>query len=247
MTALQHIRKNKPVIHCITNYVTANFQANALLALGASPIMADLADEVTEVTSFANALVLNFGTLQQHSELAMTRAGQKANERGIPVVIDPVGVGAIRSRLAMCQRLLQVVNPTAFRLNAGELAAIAGEQWEARGVDAGSGEANVEKMARFVAEKYDAIVVVTGATDLVVSAQQTFEITGGDPWMKQVTGAGCVLTTIVAAFATVKTDAETIQQGVRFYKKVAEHARQAATGIGQFQVECLNYLQMEEL
>lgn len=247
MTALQHIRKNKPVIHCITNYVTANFQANALLALGASPIMADLADEVTEVTSFADALVLNFGTLQQHSELAMTQAGQEANRRGIPIIIDPVGIGAIPSRLNVCRRLLQAVNPTAFRLNAGELAAIAGERWEARGVDAGSGEANVREMARFVAEKYDAIVVVTGATDLVISHQYTFEITGGDPWMKQITGAGCVLTTIVAAFATVKQDADTIQQGVHFYKKVAERARQTATGIGQFQVECLNYLQMEEL
>ena len=247
MTALQHIRKNKPVIHCITNYVTANFQANALLALGASPIMADLADEVTEVTSFADALVLNFGTLQQHSELAMTRAGQEANRRGIPIIIDPVGIGAIPSRLNVCRRLLQAVNPTAFRLNAGELAAIAGEQWEARGVDAGSGEANIQEMARFVAEKYNAIVVVTGATDLVVSHQHTFEVTGGDPWMKQITGAGCVLTTIVAAFATVKQDADTIQQGVHFYKKVAEHARQTAAGIGQFQVECLNYLQMEEL
>ena len=137
---LSKIREQNPLIHNITNIVAANFSANGLLALGASPLMSANIEEMQEVPKISQALVINIGTLIGKDREAMLQAGKTANEVGIPVVLDPVGVGATSYRRETIRELLAEVKFALIRGNAGELAAIAGETWQAKGVDAGQGE-----------------------------------------------------------------------------------------------------------
>ncbi len=240
--SISKIRKTSPLVHCITNYVVANFTANGLLAIGASPVMADEALEVEEMVSNASALLLNIGTINSRTKEAMLLAGRKANEKEIPVVLDPVGVGATTYRQQTVQELLQTVKFNLIRCNAGELASIAGVEWQAKGVDSGIGEINVEKVAKQVAQKFNCLVIVTGPSDILTNGEQTYSIDGGNELMTQVTGTGCLLSAVCCAALAVAGDPLTVLRDVlQDYKAVAERA--ATTNLlGSFQVEVLNAL-----
>lgn len=144
---LEKVREKGPLVHNITNIVVANDSANGLLAIGASPIMASAKEEMAELAKMADVLVINIGTLDGELVEAMKIAGRAANVAGTPVVLDPVGVGATSYRRKVVQELLSEIKFAAIRGNAGELAAIAGEVWEAKGVDAGVGSADVLTIA----------------------------------------------------------------------------------------------------
>ena len=203
---LDRVRERRPLIHCITNYVTANDVANLLLACGASPIMADEPEEVEEITARCAGLCLNLGTPSRRTIPSLMRAGVKAGELGRPVVLDPGGVGASALRLRTAQELMARVTFTVLRGNVSELRALAGGQEHTRGVDAGGADAVTEAelergvaFAKGTARRTGTVVAVTGAIDLVSDGEQCVVIRNGRPEMGLVTGTGCQLSALTAA------------------------------------------------
>ena len=203
---LDRVRERRPLIHCITNYVTANDVANLLLACGASPIMADEPEEVEEITARCAGLCLNLGTPSRRTIPSLMRAGVKAGELGRPVVLDPVVVGASALRLRTAQELMARVTFTVLRGNVSELRALAGGQEHTRGVDAGGADAVTEAelergvaFAKGTARRTGTVVAVTGAIDLVSDGEQCVVIRNGRPEMGLVTGTGCQLSALTAA------------------------------------------------
>lgn len=245
-TLLTKIRHENPLIHCITNHVVANFQANGLLALGASPIMADSIEEMTEIASIASCSVFNIGTLRSSTLEVMLLAGQSANAHRRPLVLDPVGAGATFFRKSTVFQLLSSLKFDLIRGNAGELAAIAGIEWESKGVDAGEGKANVEDIAQTVASTHNCIVAITGKQDIVTDGTTTHIIEGGHPLLTQVTGTGCLLSAIAGSFLAVTPAKEQYLEAtvaaLTMYKRIAERAAKNAKGPGDFAVHLLNEL-----
>ncbi|PSL36398.1 hydroxyethylthiazole kinase [Planomicrobium soli] len=245
---IDELRKRKPVVHCITNHVVSNFQANGLLAIGASPIMGEAPEEAAELASLAGALSLNIGTLNAMSLQSMLIAGKAANEQNIPVVLDPVGVGATRFRKDAVTKILNEVTIAVLRCNAGELAAIAGADWQSKGVDAGEGRADVDELARQVAAQLGMIVAVTGSVDIVTDGERFAEIPFGDAVMTSVTGTGCLLSAVVAAFLAIKPEdafSATVV-AMQYYAIAGERASAGAKLPGTFQTAFLDELNQFE-
>ncbi len=203
---LQEIRKRRPLIHSITNFVVMNETANAVLCLGGLPIMAHAAEEVAEMVGIANAVVLNIGTLQPDWVDAMEAAGKRANELGIPVILDPVGAGATRLRTGSSRRLLESVKISVVRGNKGEIAALVGVESEVRGVESISAAATSEEVAQRFAHTYGCCAAVTGAVDVVCDGERTAQISNGDPMLSRLVGTGCMSDVVIAAFAAVNRD-----------------------------------------
>src|SRR5579884_676488 len=203
--ALAEIRARRPLIHQITNFVVMNDTANVTLHIGASPVMAHALEEVREMVTHAGCLVLNIGTLDRPWITAMIAAGEEANRRGVPVVLDPVGAGATRLRSTAVEEILASVRVDVIRGNAAELSAIAGLEAEIRGVDAVSARAPAEA-ARAVARRIGGAAVVSGATDFVADGTRLATIANGHPLMGAITGSGCMATALVGAFRAVVDD-----------------------------------------
>ena len=201
---LQEIRSNKPLVYNITNSVVQDFTANALLALGASPIMSDFVDETEELVAVSNTLNINIGTPNSHSIEAMLKAIQTARALGKPVVLDPVAVGATKLRQKLIEDLLGAGRPTIVRGNLAEISALAGMQWEGKGVDAGSLLSGSGEIVRTAARRIGCGVVGTGEIDYASDGEQLYSLANGHPLMTRITGMGCVATSIVAAFLAVQ-------------------------------------------
>jgi len=206
---LDDVRKYHPLIHNITNYVTVNDCANILLACGGSPIMSDDIDEVEEITSICGGLNINIGTLNQRTIPAMFASGKKANELGHPVVLDPVGAGASALRTDTAVQLMQQVKFSVIRGNSSEIKTLAMGSGSTKGVDANVNdvitEDNLEKaigFAKAFAEKSHAIIAITGVIDIVADAEKAYCIYNGHPMMSRITGTGCQLSALTAAFIT---------------------------------------------
>ncbi len=204
---LAALRAGQPLVHNITNYVVMNFTANALLALGASPIMAHAIEEVEELVEISGALVLNLGTLSKPWVEAMLKAGLHATAKGIPVVLDPVGAGASRLRTDTARSLLEQVRPAILRGNASEILALGGDMGGARGVDARHTVAQARLTAVALAKTWGMTVAVTGAEDYVTDGRREARIRNGHPLMGRVTGTGCAASAVTGAFAAVEPDA----------------------------------------
>ena len=212
--ALRRVRQTTPLVHCITNYVTVNDCANALLACGGSPIMSDEPRDVADIQAICGGLVLNIGTLNERTIEGMKAAGAKASELGHPIVLDPVGAGASALRTETAGMLLDSYDVKVIRANMSEVKALAGASVATRGVDVNPDdvvtEENLSTSAAFVkqvAAKTGAVMAVTGAIDIVADAGQAFAIRNGVPIMGKITGAGCMLSCIVAAYAVANHDA----------------------------------------
>ncbi len=206
---LKNVRASCPLIHNITNYVTVNDCANVVLACGASPIMADDRGEVAEISSLCAGLNLNIGTLNSRTIDSMLLAGKRANELGHPVVLDPVGAGASKLRTETALRLLNEVRFTVIRGNVSEIKVLASGSGSTKGVDADLAdrvtEENLDEMLAFAksfAAKTGAVVAITGAIDLVTDGKTACCIRNGHPMMSSVTGTGCQLSAMTAAFVT---------------------------------------------
>ena len=202
-------RSRKPLIHCITNYVTANDCANILLACGGSAIMADDPDEVAEVTAMCDGLVLNMGTPNPRKLDALLRAGEEANRLRHPVVLDPVGVGSSAMRRDAGRRLLERIRFASIRANATEIATLVCGTAAHRGVDADMEEAAmdaVDENAKRLSLETGAVVVVTGDTDIVTDGRTLFRVRSGHPMMKTVTGSGCQLSSLLGAYVTANPE-----------------------------------------
>ncbi len=210
---LENVRKKCPLIHNITNYVTVNDCANIVLACGASPIMADDADEVADITSICGGLNINIGTLNSRTIESMLTAGKKANELGHPVVLDPVGAGASRLRTETALRLLKELKLTVIRGNISEIKTLASGSGTTKGVDADISdrvtEDDLDEAVAFVkafAKAAGAVIAVTGAIDIVADADTAYCIRNGHAMMSSVTGTGCQLSAMTAAFVTANPD-----------------------------------------
>lgn len=211
---IENVKNKTPLVHNITNYVTVNDCANILLACGGSPIMADDIEEVEEITSICSALVINIGTLNSRTVESMLKAGKKANELSIPVILDPVGAGASRLRTDTAFKLLDEIKFAVIRGNMSEIktvgrAAASGT----RGVDASMSdsitEENIDEAVRYInslSEKLSAVVAVTGAIDIVSDGTKTYAIRNGHPMMSRISGTGCMLTSVIGAYCGANKD-----------------------------------------
>jgi hydroxyethylthiazole kinase len=246
MSYLAKVRESNPLIHNITNIVVANFSANGLLALGASPFMADAHEEVIDIAAMSSAVVLNIGTLNDYAIQSMLLAGKSANKHGVPLVLDPVGAGATSYRTAVTQKLVNEMQITALRGNVAEVANVIGESWSIKGVDAGEGEGDVVLLAEAAARKLSCVVIITGKDDVITNGKNTYIASNGHPILTKVTGTGCLLSAVVGAFLAVSGGAslEAAVEALSFYGVAAEIAAELTTGQGpgSFQVEFLNQL-----
>jgi hydroxyethylthiazole kinase len=209
----ENVRRKSPLVHNITNYVTVNDCANMLLACGGSPIMADELEDAVEITAVCGGLTINIGTLNQRTIPAMFAAGKRANELGHPVVLDPVGAGASALRTKTALDLLKEVEFTVMRGNISEIKTLALGNGTTKGVDAGIEdrvtEENLDEAVSFAkdfARRTGAVIAVTGAIDIVADGERAFCIRNGRPEMASITGTGCQLSALTAAFVTANPD-----------------------------------------
>ncbi len=215
---LNILREKNPLVHNITNYVTVNDCANILLAIGASPIMADDIEEVEEITSICNGLNINIGTLNHRTIESMLAAGKKANELGHPVLLDPVGVGASKLRTETARLLLDEVQFSVIRGNVSELKGLFLDESGTRGVDASEviDESNIKSIAKFAEEcskKSNSIILITGKTDIVSDGERTYLVENGVAEMARITGSGCMLSALITAFISADNSLESVVAG----------------------------------
>jgi hydroxyethylthiazole kinase len=231
------IRERRPLVHNITNYVVMNETANAILALGALPVMAHAHEEVAEMVGLAGALVLNIGTLSEPWVDAMLIAGRAANERGVPVVLDPVGAGATTYRTETARRLLGEVDVAVLRGNAGEVATLVGVEAEVRGVESlGAGE-DAAELARAAATTLGLVASVTGAMDHVSDGQRSAAVANGHVLLASITGTGCMSTAITGCFLAGTSDPfEAAIEALVAFGVAGEDAAVGAKGPGSFHV-----------
>ncbi|BDU78131.1 hydroxyethylthiazole kinase [Mesoterricola sediminis] len=241
--ALAAVRAKAPLVHNITNFVVMNTTANALLALGASPVMAHAEAEMADMVALASALVLNLGTLTPAWVAAMVKAGEAANAKGIPIVLDPVGAGATPYRTATARELLQALRPAILRGNASEIQAVAGEQVRTKGVDATSASDDALAAAQALQAAYGCAVAVSGPTDHILGGGRAWRIHNGHPLMPRVTGLGCTATALCGAFAAVTPDPGTAAaQAMAVMGVAGEIAAEGAQGPGTLQLAFLDAL-----
>jgi hydroxyethylthiazole kinase len=246
------VRARAPLVHSVTNFVVMNFNANVLLALGASPVMAHAEEEVEDMAGIAQALVLNIGTLEPDWIGAMKLAMRRARSRGIPVVLDPVGAGATAYRNRSLVELIAAGPPTIVRGNGSEIMSVAGLAAATRGVDSASSSDDAVDAARSLARATGAVVCVSGADDHVVDAQgRWLTLSNGHPWMTRVTGVGCSATAMIGAFAAIQPDPWRATAAAMAYLGVvgewaAERVVAAGGGVGSYQIALLDGLQLLE-
>lgn len=238
------VRKGNPLVHHITNAVTINDCANVTLAIGASPVMATSVEEVEEMVQLANALVLNIGTIQSETFSAMILAGKAANEKGIPVIFDPVGVGATTYRKKLATELLEKVSVTVIRGNASEINSLVGGKGKTRGVDSMDNSLEAKELAVKAANLFSCVVVVSGKVDVVSDGKEIVQIENGDTWLTKVTGTGCMTTSLIGSFAGTTNDYFSASiAGMSAMSLAGERAKRnlpEGAGIGHFKVKLMD-------
>jgi hydroxyethylthiazole kinase len=235
---LREIRKKHPLIHHITNFVVMNSTANVTLAIGASPVMAHAHEEMESMTAFAGALNLNIGTLTPYWLDAMFMAGKKAGEKGIPIILDPVGSGATPFRTEAVKRIIAELPVTVIRGNASEIMSLFAPEDEIkiRGVDSLETVDAVRDGAHRLAGTLKKIIAVTGEVDFVTNGEQAIEVHNGHPMFGLVTGTGCAATTAVSCFCSVEPDPlAAAAAALGYYGLAGEEAARISNGPGSFQ------------
>ncbi|MBP3951582.1 hydroxyethylthiazole kinase [Bacillus suaedae] len=243
--SLERLREQSPLVHNITNVVVTNFTANGLYALGASPVMAYAKEEVADMAKIAGALVLNIGTLTYDEVESMLIAGKSANEHGVPIIFDPVGAGATPYRTKTARQIVKELDIAIIRGNAAEIANVIGETWMIKGVDAGEGSGDPVVLARNAAKALQTTIVITGKEDVITDGDTTYIVQNGHPILTKVTGTGCLLSSVVGAFAAIEKDLVMASlSALVSYEVAAEIAarKSEVEGPGSFQIEFLNQL-----
>lgn len=206
ISSLEKVRSTSPLVHNITNYVVMNNTANALLSIGASPVMAHAVEEMENMVEIASSLVINIGTLSKKWIEAMLKAGKKASEKGIPVVFDPVGAGATKYRTDVAETIIKTCNPTIIRGNASEIMALSNTGIKPKGVDSTMSADSALDSAKLIAKETFSIVVISGERDYITNGIEVIAIQNGSTLMSKVTGMGCTATAIIGAFVGVETN-----------------------------------------
>ncbi len=239
------VRENAPLVHNITNYVVMNSSANVLLALGASPVMAHCREEVGEMAAIAGALVLNIGTLEENWVDAMILAGKTANQKGIPVILDPVGSGATTYRTASVKRIMDECRISVLRGNASEVFSLIDHDVRTKGVDSSLVlEASHIAAANEMAESLGCVVAVSGPVDCITNGKKVCFVKNGHPLMTRVTGIGCGLSAVVGAFCAMAGEDlfEAVVSAFGFYGICGEMAASVADKPGSFEVAFIDSL-----
>jgi hydroxyethylthiazole kinase len=239
---LSAVRRERPLVHNITNYVVMNTTANALLAIGASPAMIHAIEEAAEFAAISRALVVNIGTLSDRWVASMREAADAAHRAGVPWVLDPVGMGATLYRSTVASELAHA-HPAVIRGNASEIIGLGGAHGAAKGVDSTQGSSSAIDAARRLAHDLGTTVAVTGATDYVTDGERVVAIANGHPMMARVTGMGCTATALVGACIAVERDPVTATAAALVALGIAgEQAAARAAGPGSLQVGLLDAL-----
>jgi hydroxyethylthiazole kinase len=240
---LRAVRERKPLVHNITNFVVMNVTANALLAMGASPVMAHAINEVEEMVSHAGALVLNIGTLTEEWVSAMIAAGRKATEKKIPIVLDPVGAGATRLRTESARKILSQTRVSVLRGNASEILSLQNENSRTKGVDAVHGVDEAARAAGTLSTELGATLAITGPVDLITDGRRVVRVANGHPLMASVTGTGCTATAIIGAFLAVGPEpVSAAATALAFFGLAGEVAGDSTTAPGSFMIKMLDAL-----
>ena len=243
--ALERVQQIQPVVHAITNWVTAGDVANVLNAVGARPVLAFAMEEVTEIVAKADALMLNLGTPTPERVNAMIMAGRHANTLGKPLILDPVGAGASGFRKEAVRRILAELRVSVIKGNQAEVGALAGMGGELRGVEAVRGPGDLLAAAGGLSRQTGAIIAVTGKHDLVVGRGQTVTVENGHPLMGKMTGTGCMLAAVIAAFTAVEKDSMTATvAALTCFGLAGERAGERASGPGTFKAALIDSLFM---
>ncbi len=244
------VRTQRPLVHSITNLVVMNYNANFLLAMGASPVMAHAHEEVRDMAAIAQALVLNIGTLEPYWIESMRQALAIAAQRGIKTVLDPVGAGATSYRNQSISALLDQASPSVIRGNASEIMSVAGVAVQTRGVDSGAAVSDALQAARDLAASTGGVVCVSGEVDHVLDASgRHISLANGHEWMTRITGVGCSATALVGAFCAVQPDAWRATVSAMAYLGVVgqvatQQVQAQGLGVGSLQIALLDQLQL---
>jgi hydroxyethylthiazole kinase len=242
---LSRVKSQQPLVHHLTNYVTVNDCANIVLAIGASPVMADDEQEVEEMVSFAGALVLNIGTLNARTIASMLKAGKKAKALHIPVILDPVGVGATTLRTQTAHEIIAQVRPDVIRGNMSEIKVLSGLNVGIKGVDSIANAENGTETARNLAQRLNGIIAITGKDDIIASPDQSCIISNGHPRLSQVTGTGCMATALIGAYCAASPDLFTATAaGIMTMGLAGEMAYREQEGIGTFKVRLFDAISL---
>jgi hydroxyethylthiazole kinase len=240
---LARVRAQKPLIHHITNLVVMNDTANVTLHIGALPVMAHAAEEVTEMVSQAGALLLNTGTLTPAAVESMLMAGRKANELQIPIVLDPVGAGATELRTQTNIHLLDELQIAIVRGNAGEIGVLSGAGGVVKGVESIEGVSDPVAVTQYMARERKTIIAISGKRDVVSDGERVLGVDNGHKWLTTLTGTGCMATTVIAAFAAVEDDyLVAAAGGLACFGLAAELAAEKANGPASFKVALFDQL-----
>jgi len=240
---LAKLRLTKPLIHNITNYVVMNYTANALLAMGAQPVMAHAENEVRDMVKLARCLVINIGTLSDHWIRAMKAAGEEANSLDIPIILDPVGSGATPLRTETARMLAHDLKLAVIRGNASEILSLAGDEAQTRGVDSVHSVEHASRVAFNLAQRFKTIVAVTGKVDLITDGDTSCRIHNGHPLMGRVTGTGCTATAAIAAFCAVNRNyLEAASFALGYFGLAGECAAESSIMPGSYGIALLDQL-----
>jgi hydroxyethylthiazole kinase len=240
---LKELREKAPLIHSITNYVVMNSTANALLSIGASPVMAHELREMEEMASIASALVLNIGTLSERWIEAMHIAGKTARSKNKPIVLDPVGAGATSLRTQTTKDLIESSRPQIIRGNASEILAVAKARMSTKGVDSTAKAEEAVDVAKEFAKDTNSVITISGKTDYITDGKTLHKVEKGHPLMGRITGTGCTATVLTAAFSAINNDYLTAATEAMTIMGIAgEMASEEADAPGTFQVKFLDAL-----
>jgi len=230
---LNLVRQKSPLVHNITNYVAMNFSANALLAIGASPVMAHAVEEMEEMTAIADALVINIGTLDSQWIEGMLKAGIAMRKRGGVIILDPVGAGATKFRTEMAWKIINACHPDVIRGNASEIMALTNSNVRSKGVDSLEDSLDALDSANVLAKLSNSIVTISGPIDYITDGNRVETISNGSPMMKRVTAMGCTASSIVGVFASVNKDVfEAVTHAMAIIGIAGEIAAQKSAGPG---------------
>ncbi|WP_091934042.1 hydroxyethylthiazole kinase [Methanolobus profundi] len=231
------IRETKPLVHHMTNWVTIYDCANMTRAFGALPVMAHAPQEAADMTGIASALVLNIGTLTEELIDAMLISAKAANEKNIPVVLDAVGVGATKFRDEMAAKILDSARIDVIKGNYSEIAKLAGENAQTRGVEATSIDADPKQVAKDFAGSRSCVVVMTGAEDIISDGKRTYVVKNGHESMGLIVGTGCMAASVIGTFAAVDTDyCNAAKDALCYFGIAGELAAEKSEGPGTFKM-----------
>lgn len=240
---LRKVREKRPLVQNITNFVVMNTTANALLAIGASPVMAHAKEELEDMLRIANALVVNIGTLDEWWISSMEKAVKIASELKKPIVLDPVGAGATKLRTQTALKLLEAGEIAILRGNFGEIKALIGEHGKTRGVDsAGYDKEEALNLALTAAKEFNTTVAVTGPIDYISNGKKVFVVENGHPMLGKVTGTGCIVTALMGAFVAIDEPLRASTSALAVFGIVAEKAYEEAPYPGSFHVKLYDWL-----